>query len=241
MYGARAEPFELPWPTLAEFPSFGLVRKRADFDELLADRAVQKGATLHEQAHVSGAVVDDRTGRVTGVTTKDGRTFSAPMVVAADGNSSPVARSVGLLKNAKRPMGVACRTYFSSPRQRRRVDGVVAGAVGRQARRVEPVARLRLDLRHGRRHLQRRARHGRQLRHVAEAELPRTAADLAGEHTDGVGVQPGQSNRRDRVGGAADGVQPQAGLRPRAAAGRRLRRHGVTVQRRGHPVRDGGR
>ena len=32
VYGARAEPFELPWPTLAEFPSFGLVRKRADFE-----------------------------------------------------------------------------------------------------------------------------------------------------------------------------------------------------------------
>src|SRR6478735_2260047 len=70
VYGARAEPFELPWPTLAEFPSFGLVRKRADFDELLADRAVQKGATLHQQANVTGVVVDERTERVTGVTTK---------------------------------------------------------------------------------------------------------------------------------------------------------------------------
>jgi len=113
VYGARAEPFELPWPTLAEFPSFGLVRKRADFDELLADKAVQKGATLHQQANVTGVVVDERTERVTGVTTKDGRTFTAPIVVAADGNSSPVSRSVGLLKNAKRPMGVACRTYFT--------------------------------------------------------------------------------------------------------------------------------
>lgn len=116
VYGGRPEPFEIPWPTLAEFPSFGLVRKRADFDELLADHAVAKGATLHTKASVTGAVVDDRTGRVTGVKTKDGRTFTAPIVVAADGNSSPTAKSVGLLKDARRPMGVACRTYFSSPR-----------------------------------------------------------------------------------------------------------------------------
>lgn len=116
VYGAHPDPFHIPWPTLAEFPSFGLVRKRADFDELLARHAVAKGATLHEQVNVTGAVLDDRTGRITGVRTKDGRTFTAPLVVAADGNSSPVAKSMGLLKNAKRPMGVACRTYFTSPR-----------------------------------------------------------------------------------------------------------------------------
>ena len=116
VYGGRAEPFELPWPELAEYPSFGLVRKRADFDELLARRAVERGATLYEEANVRGAVIDDRSGRITGVTTKDGRTFTAPLVVAADGNSSPVAKSKGLLKDAKRPMGVACRTYFTSPR-----------------------------------------------------------------------------------------------------------------------------
>jgi menaquinone-9 beta-reductase len=116
VYGGRAEPFHIPWPELGEFPTFGLVRKRADFDELLADHAVAKGATLYQQANVNGAVIDDRTGRITGVTTKDGRTFSAPLVVAADGNSSPVAKAMGLLKDARKPMGVACRTYFTSPR-----------------------------------------------------------------------------------------------------------------------------
>ena len=116
VYGGRAEPFHIPWPELSEFPSFGLVRKRADFDELLARSAVERGATLYEQANVNGAILDDRTGRITGVTTKDGRRLNAPIVVAADGNSSPVAKAMGLLKNAKRPMGVACRTYFTSPR-----------------------------------------------------------------------------------------------------------------------------
>lgn len=49
----------------------------------------------------------------------------------------------------------------------------------------------------------------------------------------------------NQVGGTAsapaDGVQPKARLHPRAGSGRRLRRHGLAVQRRGHSVRDGGR
>ena len=116
VYGGRAEPFELPWPALAEFPSFGLVRKRADFDQLLADKAVARGATLYEHANVVSPVLDGRNDRITGVTTKDGRTFTAPFVIAADGNSSPLAKSMGLLKRSDRPMGVAVRTYFTSPR-----------------------------------------------------------------------------------------------------------------------------
>ena len=56
---------------------------------------------------MTGGIIDDRSGRITGVTTKDGRRFTAPIVVAADGNSSPVAKSMGLLKDAKKPMGVA--------------------------------------------------------------------------------------------------------------------------------------
>ena len=41
--------------------------------------------------------------------------------------------------------------------------------------------------------------------------------------------------------GAADGLQPPAALHPGPAAGRRRRRHGEPVQRRGHRVRDGVR
>src|SRR3954447_10150061 len=35
---------ELDWPELASFPDYGLVRKRADFDELLASQAEKAGA-----------------------------------------------------------------------------------------------------------------------------------------------------------------------------------------------------
>jgi menaquinone-9 beta-reductase len=117
---------EVPWPDLAEYPSFGLVRTRIDFDEILARRAQASGAKLQEQMAVTGPVRDERTGRVIGVTAKpvaaDGRkdgesvTYLAPLVVAADGSSARFALGLGLRKRENRPMGVAVRTYYTSPR-----------------------------------------------------------------------------------------------------------------------------
>ena len=116
IYGGRIEPFQMPWPELADFPNYGLVRPRADFDNLLANHAVANGARLVTSANVTTPVIDERTDRIVGVTTKDGRTFRAPMVVAADGNSSRLSVAMGLIKRDDRPMGVAVRTYYRSPR-----------------------------------------------------------------------------------------------------------------------------
>ena len=110
---------ELPWPDLATYPSYGLVRPRADFDDLLARHAVKAGARLRERVNVQSPVLDDRTGRITGVTarTDDGEvTYRAPLVVAADGNSSRLSLAMGLARRDDRPMGVAVRTYYRSPR-----------------------------------------------------------------------------------------------------------------------------
>lgn len=116
VYGGRTEPFELPWPDLAEFPPYGLVRARAEFDKILADRAVAGGARLFEETNVTAPIVDERTDRIVGVTTKDGRAFRAPVVVEADGNSARLALAMGLAKRTDKPMGVAVRAYFTSPR-----------------------------------------------------------------------------------------------------------------------------
>lgn len=116
---------EMPWPDLAEFPSFGLVRRRSDFDDLLARTAKGAGARLYERTAVTGPVLDERTGRVVGVRARgqdaDGHrgpetTYRAPLVVAADGNSSRLSLAVGLRPRDDRPMGVAVRTYYRSPR-----------------------------------------------------------------------------------------------------------------------------
>jgi geranylgeranyl reductase family protein len=112
---------ELPWPELASYPGYGLVRTRLDLDETLARRAQQAGARLFEGVTVTGPVLDERTGRITGVVAKaaDGaedRTYRARVVVAADGNSSRLSVAMGLRKRDDRPLGVAVRTYYQTPR-----------------------------------------------------------------------------------------------------------------------------
>ena len=116
---------ELPWPELASFPDYGLVRPRLDFDELLARTAQKAGARLQEQTAVTGPVLD-AAGRVVGVTAKIGpqdagsqrleKSYRAPLVIAADGSSARLALSLGIGKRDDRPMGVAVRRYFESPR-----------------------------------------------------------------------------------------------------------------------------
>jgi geranylgeranyl reductase family protein len=109
---------EIPWPELASYPAYGLVRPRSDFDDLLARQAVKSGAVLRENTTVTGPVLD-KAGRITGVATKGENgpvTYSAPLVVAADGNSSRLSLAMGLETRDDRPMGVAVRTYYRSPR-----------------------------------------------------------------------------------------------------------------------------
>ena len=117
---------QLPWPELASFPDYGLVRPRLDFDETLAQHATKSGARLLERTNVTGPVLDERSGRVVGVTARGvdeaGRRaggdveYRAPVVLACDGNSARLALAMGNHKRDDRPMGVAVRTYFRSPR-----------------------------------------------------------------------------------------------------------------------------
>jgi menaquinone-9 beta-reductase len=114
---------ELDWPELSSYPGYGLVRTRLDFDETLARHAEKAGARLLEGVTVTGPRLDDRTGRITGVTAKHSvngetalREYRARVVVAADGNSSRLSVAMGLQKRDDRPMGVAVRTYYTGPR-----------------------------------------------------------------------------------------------------------------------------
>ncbi|MER6825369.1 geranylgeranyl reductase family protein [Streptosporangium sp. NPDC000563] len=111
--------FELDWPELSSFPDFGLVRTRQDFDEILAANAVKAGARLLQGVNVTAPILDERSGHVVGVVAKrDGEevVYRSRLVVAADGNSTRVSLAMGLHKREDRPMGVAVRTYFESPR-----------------------------------------------------------------------------------------------------------------------------
>ncbi|EME60358.1 geranylgeranyl reductase family protein [Amycolatopsis decaplanina] len=111
---------ELDWPDLTSYPPYGVSRTRQDFDDLLAKTAVKAGARLYERTTVTGAITSP-TGRVIGVEAKVGPektpvSYRAPLVLACDGVSARLALSVGIQKNEKRPMGVAVRQYYKSPR-----------------------------------------------------------------------------------------------------------------------------
>jgi geranylgeranyl reductase family protein len=131
---------ELDWPELSSWPGYGLVRTRASLDEQLARRAQAAGAKLLEGTTVTGPVLDGD-GRIVGVETtaeteeksktrsrsdnaERGHdaaptvTYRARVVVAADGNSSRLSVAMGLRKRDDRPMGVAVRTYYTSPRHK---------------------------------------------------------------------------------------------------------------------------
>ncbi len=116
---------EMDWPELSSFPDFGLVRTRKDFDQILAGHAVAAGATLLQGVNVLAPVLDERSGHIVGVRARsdgaDGgdreeKVYRARLVIAADGNSSRLSLGMGLHKRDDRPMGVAVRTYYTSPR-----------------------------------------------------------------------------------------------------------------------------
>ncbi|HET7303173.1 MAG TPA: geranylgeranyl reductase family protein, partial [Segeticoccus sp.] len=117
---------QLDWPDLASFPPYGLVRTREDFDEILAQHAVKFGVRLRERTNVVAPVLDERTGHIVGVRAKvaddagrptgEEKVYAAPLVVAADGNSSRLSTAMERPKRDDRPMGVAVRTYYTSPR-----------------------------------------------------------------------------------------------------------------------------
>jgi geranylgeranyl reductase family protein len=120
MYGGGVV-LDLPWPQLRDFPSHSVTATRAVFDHTLAQHAVVNGAQLWEGTEAIEPVWRTQSQqRVAGVRYQraDGRhgTIRAPIVIAADGNSSRIAIAAGLHRDRKRPMGVAIRAYYQSPR-----------------------------------------------------------------------------------------------------------------------------
>ncbi|WP_076466059.1 geranylgeranyl reductase family protein [Actinomyces mediterranea] len=112
----------MEWPDQKSLPGFGLTRARMRLDHELITHAVAAGARLIENANVTGAI-QDSTGRVIGVTAtidtgEDTREVAIRATLVADcgGVAGRLATSLGLEKKTRRPMGVAARAYFTSPR-----------------------------------------------------------------------------------------------------------------------------
>jgi geranylgeranyl reductase family protein len=111
---------EVDWPRLASWPDYGLIRARRDLDPMLAAHAVAAGARLFQEVTVTEPLLDDA-GRVSGVrglagAGKEPVTWSAPLVISAEGVSGRLAKSLGLVRREDRPVGVAVRRYVRTPR-----------------------------------------------------------------------------------------------------------------------------
>lgn len=115
---------EMPWPELNSMPAYGMARARSDLDETLVRHAEKSGAIFRDGMTVTGPIRHERTGRIIGVEARPkGQDrdapplrFGAPVVVDAGGVSARLAIADGREKAMNRPMGVAVRTYFKSPR-----------------------------------------------------------------------------------------------------------------------------
>lgn len=116
----------VPWPEQPSLPSYGMARRRSELDRDLAEHAAAAGARLLTGVTVTGAATT-ASGRVTGVEVKPTprvedpgveapATVSAPLVVDAGGVSARLSTSVGRSKDERKPLGVAVRAYFRSPR-----------------------------------------------------------------------------------------------------------------------------
>jgi flavin-dependent dehydrogenase len=113
-----------------------LARRAQAAGAKLLEGTTVTGPLLDDDGRVAGVVVQAEAEETAHSTAEDGersvsssspwssgerastvpRSFRARVVVAADGNSSRLSVAVGLRKRDDRPLGVAVRTYYRSPR-----------------------------------------------------------------------------------------------------------------------------
>jgi menaquinone-9 beta-reductase len=234
---------ELPWPELEDWPDWGGCSTRMVFDETIARTAVRRGAIL-AQGHAATRPLwrDAAESRVTGVAWKarDGREGEvlAPVVIAADGAGGPMAKHLGVQRRAGAADGGRSTGLLPLATSRRRMDQLLPRS---DRRRRQPAVRLRLGLplddgtiNVGLGLLST----SREFQAVSYRKLLESWA--TGMAADEWGTTPGAGGT-DPLRSDPDGVQPHPAPPARCAAGRRLRRDGQPLQRRGHQLRDGGR
>ncbi len=137
---------DLPWPSHPDFPPYGYVVTRYDLDQIVNDRAEKAGATVWQGTEAMAPLLDPdvrvdqpdvagvrsrrggtpgdgdtRLPACTGAVVRDTTTgltrdIRARYVVVADGANSRFGRALGTSRNRARPMGMALRGYYRSPR-----------------------------------------------------------------------------------------------------------------------------
>ena len=131
--GLRANAYgrvlELAWPEHPSFPSYGYVITRHDLDHLVNEHAAKVGATVLQHTEAVQPIIDGSMGTgspgslpaCVGAVVRDAETgatreLRARYVVVADGANSRFGRALGTGRDRGRPMGLALRGYYTSPR-----------------------------------------------------------------------------------------------------------------------------
>ena len=228
----------MPWPDLSQLPRLtAWCAPGLDFDEILARHAEKAGARLLEGVTVTGPVLDDRTGRVIGVAAQERGRQGRP--------EHGSARRSWSRRTATRP-GCRCRWACASattgrsasrcgpttPRRGTTTTSWRPGSTCGTASSLLPGYGWIFGMGDGTSNV------GLGLLNTSasfqnidyRALLRRWLAAMPAEW----GLTEENRTAADPRRGAADGLQPDPALHQRPAAGRRRRRHGQPVQRRGH-------
>jgi geranylgeranyl reductase family protein len=113
---------ELEWPAHPVYPPYGYVVRRRELDQLVAEHAVQAGATLLQNTEALQPLVDRGfvRGATIATTAPGGATVTselrAELTIVADGANSRFGRALGTYRTREWPYGTAIRTYWPSPR-----------------------------------------------------------------------------------------------------------------------------
>ncbi|MGH2748022.1 MAG: NAD(P)/FAD-dependent oxidoreductase [Actinomycetota bacterium] len=107
---------ELPFPQLADWCDYGLVKPRKDLDRIVLGAAEAVGAKVLFETEATEPIFDR--GVCVGLRAKrDGQIedVRAKWVVSAEGAATKFTRALGRDRKLDYPMGLAIRQYFKSP------------------------------------------------------------------------------------------------------------------------------
>lgn len=120
---------ELPWPQHPNFVDYGYTITRHDLDAIVAEHAAKAGATVLQGTEAISPLIEEVRGGATplsipycsGALVRDNesgetREVKARYVVVADGSNSRFGRALGTSRDRHKPMGMALRGYYTSPR-----------------------------------------------------------------------------------------------------------------------------
>jgi geranylgeranyl reductase family protein len=117
---------EMKWPEHPIFPNYGYTITRMNLDGLVAERAVDHGATLLtgveavDLVDIAPSSVGALSGAAGVVVKEKGTGTTAEIrgsyLVVGDGQNSRIGRALGTARNREWPMGMALRGYYTSER-----------------------------------------------------------------------------------------------------------------------------